>query len=287
MTGNFKESWRRGRLAACALPAAILAACSGHGGPIPQGGLPPMTTQAQPFASESFSALDEQNATTAPIFWIGDSNGEIWKINLSTLAITRVGTEETLLTDLAFDPINHALYGISFNEFYRVSTSTGIATPIGQLGINDANALVFDKNGRGLTKGYQDTQLYAITNVATGQASFIGNTGKWESAGDLTFYNSTLVLSGYTGDLTTAKEAIVTLNPSTGAVQHVAQTNVVQLYGLVSPSTNHLYGFAGTSMYQLFPGAATAAQRAVLVKNFSGSGVGQILGAAYNGNFQI
>ena len=60
-----------------------------------------------------------------------------------------------------------------------------------------------------------------------------------------------------TGDLATAKEAIVTLNHSTGAV---------------STSANHLYGFANTSLYQ--------------IKNFSG-GVGQILGAAYNGNFQI
>jgi hypothetical protein len=279
------NAWRHVELAASYLLAAVLSACSAHGGAVPQGGLPPMTTQPQQLTPDSVAAVD--NSTTGPIVYICDINSVIWKLNLSTLAIQRVGNESTtMLTDLAFDPINHVLYGVSFSIFFSVNTTTGFAQAIGSLGINDANALVFDKNGKGYTAGYLDTELYAV-NAANGTTSVIGNHGNWESAGDLTFYNNTLILSGYTGDLNTAKEALVTLNPSTGAVVHVAQTNLVQLYGLVSTSTNHLYGFANTSLYQLFPGASTVAGRSKLIKNFATSGVGKILGAAYNGNFQI
>lgn len=277
----FNGSWRHIGVAASGLLAAILSACSGQGAAVPQGALPPVSPQYHQLA------LDP-NATTGPIVYVCDSNGVLWTVNLSTNTIHRIGSTETVLTDLAFDPKNHVLYGISFTEFYSVNTTTGIATPINQLGITDANALVFDLNGKGYTKGYQDTQLYGIDSVTLGQASFIGNTGLWKSAGDLTFYNNTLVLSGFTGTLSnTTKEAIVTLNPSTGAVISHVQTNVTNLYGLVSTSTGHLYGFANTSLYRIFPNASTVAQRSVLIKNFATSGVGQIMGAAYNGNFQL
>lgn len=289
---DIKGFWRHGLFAASCFLAALLSGCSGQGGAAPpQSALPPVPIspqEEQAAAEQPGAAIDDLTTTTAPIAYIDDSNGVLWTVNLATNTIHRVGSQETILTDLAFDPRSHVLYGISFNAFYRVNTTTGIATYIGQLGIFDANALIFDSNGRGYTKGYADTRLYAINNVATGRTSLIGSTGAWKSAGDLTFYNNTLVLSGYTGTLTnTTKEAIVTLNHSTGAVVSVAQTNLTRLYGLVSPSASHLYGFSNTSLYRIFPTAATIAQRSVLIKNFATSGVAQIMGAAYNGNFQI
>jgi hypothetical protein len=287
MKRKLKDHRRYGPLVAICLLAAALSACSARGGAVAQGGLLPLSSQTQQFAPDLPASLDGANSTTGPVIYIDDSNGILWTVNLSTLAIHRVGNQYYTLTDLGFDPINHVLYGVSFNAFWRVNTTTGLATYVGSLGIYDANALVFDANGKGYTKGFQDTKLYAINHVSTGQTSVIGSTGKWESAGDLTFYNNTLVLSGYTGDINTAKESIITLNPKTGAVQGVAQTDLVQLYGMVSTSANHLYGFAKTSLYRIFPTASTVAQRAVLLKNFAGTGVGQILGAAYNGNFQL
>lgn len=270
-----KNVWRRGRFAASAILAALLSACSGQGGSGSQSALPPMPLAPQ---------LDDLTTTTAPIVYIDDANGVLWTVNLATNAIHRVGSQKTLLTDLAFDPINHVLYGISYSGFYRVSTTTGLATYIGDLGIYDANALVFDANGRGYTEGFAEPELYAINSVATGRTSVIGRTGNWQSSGDLTFYNNTLLLSGNDG---AATDAIVTLNRSTGAVVSVAQTNLTNLFGLVSPSASHLYGFANASFYRIFPSAASVAQRTVLIKNFASSGVGQIMGAAYNGNFQL
>jgi hypothetical protein len=46
-----------------------------------------------------------------------------------------------------------------------------------------------------------------------------------------------------------------------------------------------LFGFADTSVYQLFPGAKNIDERAVLLKNLSGKGISNIMGAAYDGYF--
>lgn len=282
--------WRHVQPAAIGVLAAVLSACSGQGGAVSQSALPPvaMPQQDQQIAQTPDLTPDALATATGPIVYIDDVNGILWTVNLGNNTIHRVGPQDVILTDLGFDPRNHVLYGISFNEFYRVNTTTGRATPIGPLGIFDANALVFDLDGKGYTKGYNDTQLYAIDNVATGRVSLIGNTGAWKSAGDLTFYNDTLVLSGYTGTLTNAtKESIVTLNRTTGAVVNFRQTNVENLYGLVSTSASHLYGFANESLYRVVPSATTVAGRTILLKNFNGSGVAQIMGAAYDGDFQL
>lgn len=292
-----RNLWQQAKFGAFSVLAAILAACSGQGGVAPQSALPPAALQQQdPQIAETPQqvaqapdlAPDALATATGPIVYVDDINGILWTVNLGNNTIHRVGPQDVILTDLGFDPRNHVLYGIYFNSFYRVSTTTGRATYIGPLGISDANALVFDLDGRGYVKGYNDTKLYAINNVATGRTSLIGSTGVWKSAGDLTFYDNTLVLSGYTGTLSNStRESIVTLNRLNGAVESVAQTNVTNLYGLASPSAGHLYGFANTSLYRIVPSAATVAQRAVLLKNFAGTGVAQIMGAAYDGNFQL
>ncbi|HEV3152685.1 MAG TPA: hypothetical protein VGZ02_02660 [Candidatus Baltobacteraceae bacterium] len=239
-----------------------------------------MAIQA-PSVAESF------DASSGPLVYIDDVNGVLWTVNLSTNEMRRIGNQGVMLTDLAFDPKNHHLYGVSFNAFYEVNTTTGNATYIGSLGISDANALVFDANGKGYTEGFQNAMLWAIDNVNTGSVTSIGSTGNWKSGGDLTFYNNALILSGYRGTLqNSTKESIVTLNRNTGAVLSAVATNLTQLFGLVSTSTNHLYGFANTSLYRVVPAASEVSKRTVLIRNFKAAGVGQILGAAFNGNFQ-
>jgi hypothetical protein len=64
------------------------------------------------------------------------------------------------------------------------------------------------------------------------------------------------------------------------------ELSITSLYGLVSTANNVLFGFAGTSVYQLFPNQSNINKRAVLLKNLSGHGVAQIFGAAYDGDFQ-
>lgn len=287
-SAKFITAGQQFRLAAFAVLAALLGACSSQGiqGTPQQPLLPTLPQQVQPQSPDASIAQADATATTGPIVFICDNNGKLFTLNLGTDAVHFVGFTGAALTDLGFDPKNHVLYGITFDSFFRVSTTTGKITFIGNLGINDANALVFDANGKGYVKGFTDTELYTV-NVATGAVSPIGPTGKWESAGDLTFYNNTLLLSGFTGPDPFVKDSLVTLDHTTGAVISVKPMNLALLYGLVSTAPGKLYGFANTSLYKLNPAAPTAAGRATLIKDLAPSGVGQITGAAYNGNFQI
>jgi hypothetical protein len=228
------------------------------------------------------------SATAGPTIYVNDNSSRLWKVTLGTNTIRFVGYEEALLTDIAFDPVNHVLYGIDFNSFYRINTTTGMASWVGYHGVPGANALVFDAHGKGYVEGYLQSRLYAITNVSTGRATPIGTTGSYKSSGDLTFYNGSLILSGFTGSFSsTTANSLVTISPSTGAVQRVVPTSLRILYGLASTGTNQLYGFANTSLYRMNPAATLIQNRAVLIKNFATFGIGQFYGAAYNGNFQL
>ncbi|MBV8639008.1 MAG: hypothetical protein JO322_13070 [Candidatus Eremiobacteraeota bacterium] len=271
----------------CVSFALMLAACSGSKTYVPAG--PQMAPQAvQPLSSAEAvtEELQPDAGTSGPIVYICDTNTKLWTVNIATKTVHFVGYLHAQLTDIGFDPVNHVLYGIDFYSFYRVSTTTGRATFIGSLGITDANALVFDAHGRGYTKGFRDTSLYAINNVATGHVTSLGSTGAWESAGDLTFYDGQLVLSGFTGPDPYGLDSLVFLNRSNGAVLGVHPTNLSLLYGLVATAPGVMYGFANTSLYRIFPTASTTAGRTVLLKNLASEGVQQITGSAYNGYYQ-
>lgn len=225
------------------------------------------------------------SAAAGPTIYVTDAQGHLATVTLGTYAVHLIGSEGVVLTDIGFDPKNGELYGLSFSSFYRVNQKTGKATFIGNLGISDANALVFDGQGVAYTEGVDSAELYTI-NVSTGRVKAVGSTSPYKSAGDLTFYNSGLVLSGYTGSLTnTTPDTLVLLNPSNGKILAYAKLDIANLFGIVCTAKDTLYGFAGTSVYQLFPGQTEVSKRSVLLKNLSGKGLAQIYGAAYDGYF--
>lgn len=220
-----------------------------------------------------------------PTIYVTDAQGHLATITLGTYAVHIIGSEGVVLTDIGFDPQNGQLYGVSFTSFYRVNVKTGKATLIGELGISDANALVFDGQGAAYTEGVDSAELFTI-DVSTGRVKAVGSTSPYKSAGDLTFYNSGLVLSGYTGSLTnTTPDTLVLLNPANGKVLAWAKLDIANLFGIVCTSKDTLYGFADTSVYQLFPSQTEVSKRSVLLKNLSGKGLAQIYGAAYDGYF--
>jgi hypothetical protein len=279
--------------------AAFLTACSSHANPI-QPPLPPAQAVAPAgqqapkdgrFVDGADVSTPEEipnaTATPGPTIYVNDNSARLWRVTLGTNTLRFVGYTEAMLTDIAFDPKNHVLYGIDFQSFYRLDTTTGLASWVGYHGVPGGNALVFDANGKAYVEGYLSNELYAITNVGSGRATPIGPTGSYRSAGDLTFYNGTLILSGSTSTSLTARDSLVTINPSNGAVLHVVPTSLPILYGLASTGTNQLYGFANTSLYHMVPTATLIQNRSLLIKNFGSLGIGQIYGAAYNGNFQL
>lgn len=227
----------------------------------------------------------DPTAKAGPVIYVTDTAGHLATVTLGTYAVHIIGSEGAALTDIAFNPKDGQLYGLSFTSFYRLNRSTGKATLIGSLGISDANALVFNGQGVGYTEGVNSSELYTI-NSKTGHATAIGSTKPFKSAGDLTFYNGGLVLSGYQGSLTnTTPDTLLLLNPRTGAILATSALKLANLFGIVCTSKDVLYGFAGTSVYQLFPNQSNIEKRAVLLKNLSGKGLTKIYGAAYDGYF--
>jgi hypothetical protein len=227
--------------------------------------------------------LGARNTKPGPVIYVTDEAGELSTVTLGTYAVHRIGAEGVLLTDIAFDPANGELYGLSFSAFYRVNRSTGQATYIGDLGIGDANALVFDASGRAYTAGVNSPELYTI-DVTTGKASAVGSTSPFDSAGDLTFYNGGLVLSGVVSS--GQPDELVLLDAATGKPKAAVQLNITNLFALASTGPNTLYGFAGTDLYALYPGESNIYKRSVLLKKLTGKGLAPIYGAAYDGYFQ-
>jgi hypothetical protein len=117
-------------------------------------------------------------------------------------------------------------------------------------------------------------QLYEL-NAGNAQATVVGNTGSFRSAGDLTYHETGLFLSS-------KDKKLVKLNKATGAVLSSKTHGITDLFGLVSTGTNKLYGFAATSAYKLNEDTGGK----TLLFNFAGKGLQQIYGAACNGNFQ-
>ena len=225
-------------------------------------------------------------ATAGPKIYITDSAGKLATITLGTYAVHIIGPTGAALTDIAFNPKDGKLYGVTFTGFYRVNTTTGKATFIGKLGISDANALVFNGQGVAYTEGVNSSELYTI-NTTTGKVSPVGSTKPFKSAGDLTFYAGGLVLSGYYQSAleNNTPDTLALINPKTGEVLAYSELKIANLFGIVCTGKDLLFGLAGTNVYQLFPGETNINKRAVLLKNLSGTGLTKIYGAAYDGYF--
>jgi hypothetical protein len=239
-----------------------------------------------PQAADPGPQFIDPYATAGPKIYITDSAGKLATVTLGTYAVHIIGSTGAALTDIAFNPKDGQLYGVTFTGFYRVNTTTGKATFIGKLGISDANALVFDGQGVAYTEGVNSPELYTI-NITTGKVSRVGSTKPFKSAGDLTFYAGGLVLSGYYQSAleSNTPDTLVLLNPKTGAVLAYSELKIANLFGIVCTGKDLLFGFAGTNVYQLFPAQTNIDKRAVLLKDLSGTGLTKIYGAAYNGYF--
>lgn len=237
-------------------------------------------------AADPTAGTGDLSATAGPTVYVTDASGRLATITLGTYAVHILGSEGAMLTDIAFNPKDGQLYGVSFTALYRLNRKTGKATFIGNLGINDANALVFNGQGVAYTEGVNSAELYTI-NTANGHVTAVGATKPFKSAGDLTFYNSGLVLSGYSGSslTTTTPDTLVLVDPKDGKVLAYSELKIANLFGIVCTAKDTLFGFAGASVYQLFPDQTNIDKRAVLLKNLSGKGLAQIYGAAYDGYF--
>ncbi len=118
------------------------------------------------------------------------AQSELYKVNQTTLAATRVGTiTSDLIIGIASDATGN-LYGVGIvdDRLYTINPLTGSGTGIGTLGIdiNYAQDIGFDRTTNvlygALYQGSGDSGIYRI-DVGTGAATLIGTTSGDELAG--------------------------------------------------------------------------------------------------------
>lgn len=221
-----------------------------------------------------------------PTIHVVDASARLATVDVAApFAVCVIGSTGVVLTDIAFDPRNHKLYGISFTSFYAVNRTTGRATRIGDLGVTDANALVFSSTGVAYLAGYRTSALYRV-DVRTGKATPLGPTGIYKSAGDLVFFENRLLLAAYTGRTLTnsTPNYLVTLNPSNGAVLGSQPLTTRAVFGLASTGPHELYGLGvigTTSTPGLFQFSRFPPPGPRQLSNL-GARLRQIYGAAYD-----
>jgi hypothetical protein len=124
------------------------------------------------------------------------------------------------ITDIAVAP-NGRLWGVTFNELYRINATTAAATLVGSLGQADINAITFAPDGRLLGAGASGT--FVVIDTISGRATASGSYGgSLISAGDLAFGpNGTLyaTMVGFAaGDL------LATINLANGTATLITTT---------------------------------------------------------------
>lgn len=208
-------------------------------------------------------------ADAAATIWADDANGRIGKIETATGKATLIGSSGVFLTDIAFDPDNN-LYGISFTTLYSIDKSTGKATLIGNLtGVNDANSLVFGKDGSLYSAGFSSKNLYKI-NPKTGASTVFFNTG-FSSGGDLAFVGSDLYY--------TDGQNLILLNLSTKVSKLIGPIGASYVYGLINGGDNVLYAMAGNSVYSV----NTTTGNGTLLSTWPAETLGQSYGSTVMG----
>lgn len=215
------------------------------------------------------AAIVTSVTANAATIWADDAYGRIGKVETATGKATLIGSSDTFLTDIAFDPDNN-LYGISFTTLYSIDKSTGKATFIGNLtGVNDANSLVFGKDGSLYSAGNSSKNLYKI-NPKTGASTVLFNTG-FPSGGDLAFVGSDLYY--------TDGQNLILLNLSTKASKLIGPIGASYVYGLINGGDNVLYAMAGNSVYSV----NTTNGRGTLLSTWPAATLGQSYGSTVMG----
>jgi gliding motility-associated-like protein len=150
-----------------------------------------------------------------------DEDSYLYALDLDNCQSTLIGYTGHSFDDIAINPVDKKLYGISLSELYQIDTLTANSTYIG-FGAYQFTALTFSDTGALYGMRATSDHLYSISTT-NGWSHSIGSTGTGiGSAGDLTFYGEDLYLSG-TGD-TLVKIDLSNLSNSTviGGFQNVS-----------------------------------------------------------------
>jgi len=158
------------------------------------------------------------------VWWICDTIGNIWKVDVETGATTSVGNSGTgELVDIEYDPKENSLWGISTKSFYEIDMETGAATLIGGMGNPSLMiSIAADIRGNvwGLELGFAGGNFYSI-DPSTGQVTLIGNTGVSMTNGRIEYDKNTDIMWYIGFNYATFQGEIWTIDVTNGATTFI------------------------------------------------------------------
>lgn len=180
---------------------------------------------------------------SSTIWSVDMNNNALLTINPATGAVSSTtplmaptGAPVTIVS-LAWDPLNHNLYGntaVGFgntvnDQLYQIDPTSGMTSFIGTIGFNAVYALGFDQSGTLFGISNVSADLLTI-NIGSGAGTLVAPV-TLSSAFDLAFRPEDNTM--FVADSVGGTESLYTMNPTTGAASLVgpygSATNVVGL----------------------------------------------------------
>ena len=168
-----------------------------------------------------------QDSYATGIFYVGDSSGNLYILDIPAGTSTLIGNMGVTMTDVAIDPTNGNLWGISFTNLYSINKATAASTLIGSLGTGDSNALAFSDGGTAYEAGNSSTDLRTV-NLTTGATTVVGNMG-FSSSGDLIWDTSLAMLWLSSSSLS---DSLVLVDPTNAASNQKGAFGFSSVFGL-------------------------------------------------------
>jgi hypothetical protein len=179
-----------------------------------------------------------------------DNQSNLYRINLTTAAVTTIGYTGVFLEGLALSPGGQLFGTDSGGGFWQINKATGAATYIGNTLRGDIEGLHF--NGTqllGVSLDSNPPQIFSInlktaatTNIVTAQRAISG------AARAMTVLDSNHVLISAGSPDTNIDHGLYSINLTTGDVELLAQLNLgttAYLAGLDFDPQGNLYGLDG------------------------------------------
>jgi hypothetical protein len=198
------------------------------------------------------------------IIYVSASNDNLYTINPTTGATTLIGDMGVAMSDIAIDPANGQMYGVSFaatSTLYSINDSTAAITAIGTNTGSFLNALTFNATGTVLyaaggpasgcgappaqPSGPTCSTLFTL-NTTTGAATAVNgtNNGAYDSGGDLELFGGTMYLTSENSSTSGGtNDTLYSINTTSGAGTSVGSIGFQWVYGLATNGGSTLYGF--------------------------------------------
>ena len=152
-----------------------------------------------------------QNSFAAGVFYVGDSTGDLYTIDVPSGDANFIGNMGVIMTDIALHPTTGKLYGITLTTLYEIDKSDASLTFKGALETGDSNALAFSSSGILYEAGYTSTDLRTVSLI-DGSTDVVGDMG-FISSGDLT-WDSSIDMLWFSSGTGGATDFLVLVDPA-------------------------------------------------------------------------